>query len=257
MLKPKYKTTEELVADFNSNIRYLDRYDRKDTTLLPVEQKQSGKPITESVKVVEARPAAKAEVVKLSKYSTSKTAIDSFRVLAGLEERVLEPWNCGIVAETRSVSMLEEDFEMVDDVNMRKRAEGGLGGLGSDSPHYKQDLSDRYSAKAAHHAVGRSARTLSNSHAVHSYWHDLPSQARSEMAQTLSQHHAAAAGALRTAAGGAPDKIHHEMHTLADRHERHSKIYAKGGRPKLEAIEEMQAVVESIDPLEYFDVSVH
>lgn len=250
MLKPKYKTVSDLVEDFNSNIRYLDKYIQMDQSLLEKETKV--RPLAESAPVkADPKPEIKAEAVKLSKYSSPEKALDSFKVLAGMVESEREPWNPGICAETRTVGQILEDADIVED-GERRRAEGGVGGLGSDQPHYKKDLGG-YSPKAAHHAVRTSERTLANAHAAHSYMNELPGHAQHAMKQQLGAHSEHAAYRLRGAADGAPEHIYHHLHSLADRHERHARIYRKGGRPKLEAIQEMQAVIESIDPLDFYD----
>lgn len=281
MLKPKFNNIDELVGEFYGSLDYLDERLPKDKSLRESAKPASKPVVTESKPVVKAKEPVVAEDAFLSMYSSGQRALDSFRVLAGIEERVIMPWNASMGAETRSVGMLEEQWEMGhdnygeaedddekegedevdedDEDGMEEdfsRDSRGLGGLGSAEPKYKKDLSDRYSPKALHRAVSQSARTLANSHAAHDTMQHLPSADRDEMKAKLAQHHAHAAHSLRIAASGAPDHVADMAHSLADRHQRHSNIYAKGGRPKLEAIEEMQAVVESIDPIDYFHTAL-
>ena len=98
MLKPKYRTLSAAIVDFNGLLRGLDERHPKDTTIIkPV---APAKPVTES-RGAEVKPVPMLEHAPLSKYSSSKSALNSFRVLAGLEERVIMPWDAGVVGTTR------------------------------------------------------------------------------------------------------------------------------------------------------------
>ena len=234
MLKPRFKDKAHLVAEFNSALRYLDQDSPKDPTIVP-KQVASKKPVMESRQVQE-KPVMLAEAAPLSRYSSPGRATDSFRVLAGLEQREMSPWNPGIVGETRTVKNLMETFQMESTQSGLKSAE---------THHYRHDVGG-YSPKAVHHALRSSDRVLSNARMYHDYMHDLPDSARGHIKATLAKHSEHAAYKLRGAADGSPSDVHAKLHGLADRHERHAKIYASGGRPKLEAIEEMLDLVESM-----------
>jgi hypothetical protein len=110
MLKPRFKNMTEMLKEFNDSLRDMDRDRPKDRTLLS-EKKTERAPV-----IVEDAPAPKtfvqAEAAPLSKYSSSSAAMSSFRVLAGLEEREMSPWNPGILGETRTVKKMQEDFGM-------------------------------------------------------------------------------------------------------------------------------------------------
>lgn len=114
MLKPKFKNMSELLREFNESLRYMDKDMPKDKTLLKQEESKAHK----AAPIVESAPApsapVQAEAAPLSRYTSSKSALNSFRVLAGLEERELSPWNPGILGETRTVKKLQEDFGMTE-----------------------------------------------------------------------------------------------------------------------------------------------
>lgn len=111
--KPKFKDMKSMLKEFNESLRLLDADRPMDASLL---KKEAKKAPTQAL--TESAPAPKtyvlAENAPLSRYSNSKSALSSFRVLAGLEEREISPWNPGILGETRSVRQLKEDFGMTE-----------------------------------------------------------------------------------------------------------------------------------------------
>ena len=228
MLKPRFKDKKELVSDFKAALDYFD----KDYVRVEHDAPPPAKPLQESVEKTH-QPEIKAEAARLSQYSSSNSFRNSFKVLSGLVSKEAEPWNPGIVGETRSVKSLKEAFEMEDD---------------GDRPsmyHHKKDLGG-YTPKAAHQAISHSHRVLGAQHATHSYIRDLDPKTQAHLKDKLGNFAAHAAYKLRGAADGADPETHAKLHSLANRHERHAMIYAKGGLPKLEAIEEMIGTVEDL-----------
>ncbi len=249
MSKPRYRDFGEYKAEFSAVLQGLDKRTPKDPTIVPkqiVEQKAAPAP-------AKAKPRVLAEAARYSKYSSPEKAMDSFRVLAGLEDRQMMPWNPGIVGETRSVSTLMEAFGMNED-----------GGSSDDEhdqavakkmanydaiqrrPNPKPDMGG-FSPKAAHKALQHSQRTMATAHAKHSYMHQLEPHEQALTKRELGKLNMHSSHLLRGAADGAPADVHRELHALADKHETHARIYHKGGRPKLEAIEEAQDFAYNID----------
>jgi hypothetical protein len=143
------------------------------------------------------------------------------------------------------VKRLKEDFGMP----LQEFDDKSAYGLKKAELHsYKKDMGG-YTPKSAHKALRRSDRVLSNAHMYHTTMKDLGDNAKAHIKSTLGKHSQNAAYGLRGAADGAPPEVAAKLHALADRHERHARIYGKGGRPKLEAIEEMISLIESLESL--------
>jgi hypothetical protein len=106
--------------------------------------------------------------------------------------------------------------------------------------------------KIIHMARAHAHRVLGAQHAAHSYMHELPPDAQGSKKAELARATAHAAHKLRGAADHAmhPD-IANDLHGMAARFEKHSKIYARGGRPKMEAIGHIQNMLEE------FEVNYH
>lgn len=119
MLKPRFKNMADMISEFKESLEYMDKDMPKDASLLKKRPAAKSVMVTESV-VTETRPVPKAEAAPLSKYSSRSAALESFRVLAGLTEREMSPWNPGILGETRTVKKLQEDFGMTVDVKVKK-----------------------------------------------------------------------------------------------------------------------------------------
>lgn len=92
MLKPKFKNLSEMLNEY--------RHLMVDIGTVPPSTKQEKKPVVAESKV-ETKAAPLAERAPLSQYSSSKRALDSFRVLAGMEEREIMPWDPGLSGTTR------------------------------------------------------------------------------------------------------------------------------------------------------------
>ncbi len=246
-MKPKYQNMAECVAEFNSLLRNKLR-DPAPVKAVPVVAQ-----LTENTEVVKKR-VVKAEAVRNSRYSSSAKAMDSFRVLAGLEERDLMPWNAGAGAETRTNgtvltdafgSALSEDGGEDEYVQKVAQRQGNYAAA-QHRPSAKSDMGG-YSPRAAYKALKHSARTIADMHAKHSYMGAHAPEHRSMIKQELAKRNMHAAHMLRGASDGAPEDVGGQLHHLAGRHERHAKIYMSGGRPKLESIEEMDKLNDLID----------
>lgn len=112
MLKPRFKNMADMLNEFKASLEYMDKDMPKDTSLLKKEKQPEARPVVESVQR-ESKPKVLAEAAPLSRYSSVEAAKNSFRVLAGLEEREVSPWNPGILGESRTVRQIQEDFGMV------------------------------------------------------------------------------------------------------------------------------------------------
>lgn len=244
-MKSRYKNASEYMAEYKSLLRDLDRQNPKDPALAPKAAPQ----VVESVEV-ETRKPVKAERAFLSKYSSPKRAMDSFRVLAGLEERQIMPWNPGIVGETRTPQAMMEAFGMLEDqgedehekvISQRQANYAAT----QQRPSAKPDMGG-YSPRAAHKALRHSARTISDMHAKHSYMHMHEPGDQEMLKRDLAKRNMHASHMLRGAADGAPYDVNNHLHALAARHEKHAKIYMSGGRPKLEAIEALDKMNEDV-----------
>lgn len=242
MLKPRFKTYEEMVQDFSWRIRKLDEDNPKDPTILE-HKKPTPKPVIESKP--EAKVVIKAEAARLSRYSSASRALDSFKVLAGLTEREMMPWNPGITAETRTAEMMAEAFGMELDEDDHPLP-AHTAPVHQVQYKHSQDMGGG-GARAIAKALNHSSRVLAKQHSIHSYMHELDPNTQAHKKGELAADTQHAAYKLRGAADSAtsPDQ-HAQLHAMADRHERHSKIYSAGGRPKLEAIEEMIELADSL-----------
>ena len=221
-MKPKYADRADFLHEFNQTTRDLDKANPKDPAFAPKASPRKTPALTESTERV-APVAPRAEPARMSRYSSPQRALDSFRVLAGMTESVSEPWNPSIVAETRSINSLMKAYGMNED--------------SEDSDEDDADDDDKgdhgWSAKAAHRAVSHSERTTSEQHAAHSIMPHLTPKEQTAKKHELAQMSLHSARKLRGTANGAPHHVHHELHDLADAHEKHARIYMKGGRPKL------------------------
>jgi hypothetical protein len=99
MLKPKYRSLEEAHADYRAKLHGLDVRYPKDTTI--IESKPVAKPAEKREEAPAKAAQAMLEHAPLSRYSTSSSALDSFRVLAGLVERENVPWDPGRFGTTK------------------------------------------------------------------------------------------------------------------------------------------------------------
>lgn len=249
-MKPRYTNINECMAEFNSLLRHLDRQNPKDPAFAPKAAPAPVAALTESTEV-EARRVVKAERAHMSRYSSPQRAMDSFRVLAGLEESQLMPWNPGIVGETRTPAAIMEAAGIAEDegddheyekvVSQRQANYAAT----QQRPSAKPDMGG-YSPRAAHKALRHSTRTISDMHAKHSYMHQIEPQHQQTMKMELAKRNMHASHMLRGAADGAPHDVYNHLHALAARHERHAKIYSNGGRPKLEAIEAIDELNEAV-----------
>lgn len=111
-LKPRYKTISEMVKNYYQMLNGMEDLNPKDPTLA----KPNSKPLVEAkdkVKTItEVKPAVKADVAHMSKYKTEEAVMRSFRVLAGLTEREISPWDPGVVGTTKTVAGMRSQYEM-------------------------------------------------------------------------------------------------------------------------------------------------
>lgn len=229
-LTPRYKNLSSMVEGFYSLLNDMEELNPKDPTLRKpvVESKPKAAPVVES-KPVKAKVIA--EAAPLSQYSSSKGAVNSFRVLAGLEEREISPWDPGIFGQTKTVQEMKEDYGMAEKtVKPLKESKTG------------------YSAKAARIAVAHSKGVLDQQRNLSSY---LSEGVDDAVFGKLSEACTQVAVNLRAAVEDAPGLLYDKAYALADRHDRHAAIYAKGKYPKQEAVAEMNAMVDAIEPTDF------
>ncbi len=242
-MKPKYPDKLEFMLEFNAVLAGLDKANPKDPTQLPKQVKPTNRALSESVKVVKVvvKPEVKAESAWMSRYSTPARAMDSFRLLAGLDVVETMPWNPGIVGETRTPRAIMEDANVSEDMDQGNPVAQSAGMHRQSAPSM-----GGWSAKRAHKALTRSARVISASHAHHSYMNELEPHEKNHIKGKLAAAHKAAADELFASSDGAHPDVHRELSDLGHRHMRHHKIYMSGGRPKLESMERMNAMVEAL-----------
>lgn len=100
MLKPRYKSLSEAVKDYKEMLLGMDERHPKDQTI--AESRKSERPASLTESKTEKPTKVRLEHAPLSRYSTPASAMDSFRVLAGLTEREAMPWNPGVVGTTKT-----------------------------------------------------------------------------------------------------------------------------------------------------------
>ena len=177
---------------------------------------------------------SKAENAPLSRYTGQKGMIDSFRVLAGLEEQEISPRDPGIIGNTKTAQEMREDYGMAP----KKETQAA-------------PTKNGYSVGAARAALTFSNSILDKQNAIHE---SLCEGASESTYSTLSKACKSAAEALRDIAEGAPDALYNKMSGIADRHDRHAAIYARGKYPKTEAISAMRTMISDVDPTDFLFV---
>jgi cell division septum initiation protein DivIVA len=249
--KPKFSNIDEMLNDFSYKITEMDRWRSKDKSLIKSEQKPVVKvpEITESNKSVKAK-TIKAEQTKHGAYSKANKAIESFKVLAGLTEREVNLWNPGLLGTTKPTHQLMSDFGMESELKaMNEEMPSQAPGI---APGARRKDKRGNAHKIIHQAKAQAHRVVALQHATHSYMHELEPHVQDSKKAELARATGQAAHALRGAMDHAPHPdIASDLHNMASKFEKHSKIYARGGRPKLEAIEKIQNLLED------FEVNYH
>lgn len=157
MLKPRYGNVKDAVADFKSLLGELDVRHPKDPTLR-TESRQEPKPAAKPAP--EGKPRALAEHAPLSRYTSQNSALQSFRVLAGLEERDVMPWDSGVVGTTRHTKNIMSD--------VLNESQSSTEDLILENMLARQPLAEDMSPEERSHAeVGE--KSWSGAHALHKH----------------------------------------------------------------------------------------
>jgi hypothetical protein len=240
---PKFESLDDMLGDFDYKITEMDRWRSKDVSLLP--KQEAKKPVVKTA-LTESKRAPKAEVTQKSRYSTPNKAIESFKVLAGLTEREVNLWNPGLLGTTKPTHQIMEDFGM--QTELKAMTEDMAAQRPGIAPGARKKDRAMDANKAIHQAKAHAHRVVALQHATHSYMHELPDDVKETKKAELARATAHAAHRLRGAMDKAPHPdIANDLHSMASKFEKHSKIYARGGRPKMEAIEKIQTMLEEFD----------
>jgi len=126
MLKPRYTSMSDLLAEHDSLCRGMDEMHPKDRTLpgfrekerqraLAEEQRQQAEAAQKEQQLTEERrqltEVARPEQAHMSRYSNRDRALHSYKVLAGIIDEEIMPRDPGLLGTTRSEGAYRGDTE--------------------------------------------------------------------------------------------------------------------------------------------------
>lgn len=213
---PKYGSIKEALADFNSQLEKMEGQYERGPGLLLREHDHPRAPKKEELKE-SVQPEKKAKVVaeNATRYSNPKSAMDSFRVLAGLEEREIMPWNPGVVGSTKSNLQIMEEAGALD--SMMGATDDG--------------------ADAAYAGAEKMHQMVLNRHLQqHATLHELPPEHQAQAMAKMGKERQQLADVLRTHSGHAGQRGHENasarMAQLSQKHGEAANAYAQGQLPR-------------------------
>jgi hypothetical protein len=231
MLKPKYSTLSEAVADYKSLLGALDVRHPKDPSVLEGAERAQAKAkkasLSESVQRIDQKPVAKVQIEHSSRYTSSQTAMDSFRVLAGMTHQELMPRDPGMLGTTRHTAAILSEAGGLGQAGTGRQ--GSWGGQIAGMPEDAGESGMTAQKPQNHLMFGQkiSQKAKNKSYFFRHNKHEMPPDARIKAHADLAAHHQATAHQLGQLSASATKRGDHEgAASLTDLQRQHHEISA-------------------------------